>query len=158
MDVDAEDFFDELDYALHLARARRAMSQRDFAALLGLSPARVARMENGEGLTAVREVQRALTAAGLSLAVVEVGSREVASGDVGSEDWEPSSDPWELRDRAGRRFPAHRFARLRRGEPTWEWARYRGHAPALTWSVEDPVRAHRELRQWLSRRSADGSS
>jgi transcriptional regulator with XRE-family HTH domain len=145
--------FDELDYALHLARARRGMSQRDFADLVGLSPSRVARLERGQGLGAFAEVQRVLGSAGLRLAVV----------DEGAADWEPATDSWEFRDLAGRRFPAHRTAVLRRGVQTWEWGRYGGEPPPFAWSTHDPLREHRELREWsaqqdVSRRSADGSS
>jgi transcriptional regulator with XRE-family HTH domain len=138
-------FFDELDYALHLARARRGLSQRDFAELVGLSPSRVARLERGQGLTALAEVQRVLVSAGLRLAVV----------DGGAEDWEPATDSWEFRDLAGRRFPAHRTAMLRRGLHTWEWTRYGGEPPPFTWCTNDPLRERREMREWWQRAQSD---
>jgi len=41
------------------------MSHRPFADLVGLSKSRLARLEQGEGLEAVRELHRVLGAAGL---------------------------------------------------------------------------------------------
>ena len=126
--ADAEDkgddpFLADLDYALHLARARRRMSQREFAALVGLSKSRLARLEQGDGLGAVRELQRVLTAAGFHLAVV----------DAEADTWDPVYDTWQFRDRGGRRFPAHHVARPRRGMTRWEWIYQPGPNPAFTW-------------------------
>jgi len=74
---DGEDpLFDDIDYALHLARARRRMSQREFAEMVGLSKSRLARLEQGEGLQPLRLLQRVLAAAGFRLTVVDTQADE----------------------------------------------------------------------------------
>lgn len=148
MDVDADDFFDELDYALHLVRARRGLSQRGLAELVGLNPSRIARLEQGQGMAALEDVQRVLAAAGMRLQVV----------DDDPESWERATDSWEFRDRGERRFPAHRHAVLRRGLETWEWTRYQGDAPPFAWHKDTPREWQWRLSRRSSPRSGDGSS
>lgn len=99
------------------------MSQREFAALVGLSKSRLARLEQGDGLAVVRELQRVLTAAGFHLAVI----------DAEADAWDPVYDTWQFRDRGGRRFPAHHVARPRKGMTRWEWIYQPGPDPAFTW-------------------------
>jgi transcriptional regulator with XRE-family HTH domain len=124
-DVVDEDVVDEVEYALHLARARRGMSQREFAAYLGITKSRLARLECGAGMEALRAVQRLLDAAGFALCVTD---RE-------SELWPWQPETWEHHDEAGRRFPAHHDVR-RRGLRSYEEWRYRWSQPAPTfgWS------------------------
>ena len=121
---DGEDpLFDDIDYALHLARARRRMSQREFAEMVGLSKSRLARLEQGEGLQPLRLLQRVLAAAGFRLTVV----------DTQADEWDAIYDSWQFRDRRGRRFPAHHVARPRKGMTRWEWVYEPGPEPPFTW-------------------------
>jgi HTH-type transcriptional regulator/antitoxin HipB len=86
------------------------MSQRDFAASLGISKSRLARLEQGKGLDTIALLERVLDAAGFRLVLV----------DTEADDWDPVYDSWQFRDRAGRRFPAHHVARPRKGMTRWE--------------------------------------
>ncbi|WP_168217743.1 helix-turn-helix domain-containing protein [Occultella kanbiaonis] len=88
----------EFDVAGHVLRARRRgdLSQRELAALLGVSQSTVNRYEQAGAEIGVRHLAQVLAEAGLRLAVVDESGREV----------EPVHDD-EVRDNAGRRFPAH---------------------------------------------------
>ena len=134
--------FDDIDYALHLARARRRMSQREFADSLGISKSRLARLEQGQGLEALALLERVLNTAGFRLVLV----------DMEADDWHPVYDSWQFRDRGGRRFPAHHVARPRQGSSRWEWIYEPGPDPAFTWGRWDGFWGE------VSRRSAGGSS
>ena len=133
---------DDIDYALHLARARRRMSQREFAVSLGISKSRLARLEQGKGLEPLALLERLLHASGFRLVLV----------DTEAEDWDPVYDSWQFRDRGGRRFPAHHVARPRIGSSRWEWVYEPGPDPAFTWGRCDGFWGE------VSRRSAGGSS
>ena len=81
-----------------IRRARRCadLSQRGLAARLGVSQSKVARWETGRVCPSVVDVGRVLSAAGLRLVTLDAegGSVTPMSGQA-------------IRDRAGRRFPAH---------------------------------------------------
>lgn len=126
-DEGADELLVDIDYALHLARARRRMSQREFAELLGVSKSRLARLEQGEGLQPLRLLQRVLAAGGFRLTVV----------DTEADEWDAVYDTWQFRDRRGRRFPAHHVARPRKGMTRWEWVYEPGPEPPFTWGRHD---------------------
>ena len=82
----------------YLARARRLadLSQRELAALAGVSQSQVAAFESGARRVHADTLDRLLALAGLRLAVVDEQGNEV--------------DPFAVttaRDNAGRRYPAH---------------------------------------------------
>lgn len=89
---------DELDPARLVVRVRRMadLSQRDLAAVLGVSSSTVARIETGAAMPSLACFQRILALAGCRLSVVDASGEELV----------PVSDD-ALRDNAGRRFPAH---------------------------------------------------
>ncbi|MBZ2197812.1 helix-turn-helix domain-containing protein [Occultella gossypii] len=88
----------EFDVAGHVLRARRRgdLSQRELAALLGVSQSTVNRYEQPGAEIGVRHLAQALAEGGLRLAVVDESGQEVVP--VRAD---------EVRDNAGRRFPAH---------------------------------------------------
>lgn len=86
------------DAGRHLVRARRRadLSQRELAALAGVSPSQVAALESGARRASADLLDRLLGLAGLRLAVLDEEGNEVEPVDVAV-----------VRDRAGRRLPAH---------------------------------------------------
>jgi transcriptional regulator with XRE-family HTH domain len=86
------------DAGRHLAAARRRadLSQREMAALGGLSQSLLASVESGSRRIQTDLLQTLLNIAGLRLAVVDATGTEVAA-----------VDPDAVRDNGGRRFPAH---------------------------------------------------
>jgi HTH-type transcriptional regulator/antitoxin HipB len=88
---------DLVDVSGYVRRARRLadLSQRDLAAIVGIAQTSISRVESGQDLS-VSDFARVLTAAGLRIAVVDAAGRQVAP-----------MPPDVLRDRAGRRQPAH---------------------------------------------------
>lgn len=99
---------DFVDASGYVRRARRLadLSQRDLAAIVGIAQAGISRIESGHDLS-VRDFERILSAAGLRLAILDDTRSEVAPmpSDV-------------LRDRAGRRQPAHLDVHARPEFPT----------------------------------------
>jgi transcriptional regulator with XRE-family HTH domain len=89
---------DGFDLCGVLRRIRRTadLSQRELAATAGLSVSAVAHAEAGTRDLPSRALARAAEVAGLRLALLDAGGREVTGMDAGA-----------VRDRAGRRFPAH---------------------------------------------------
>ncbi|WP_208008589.1 helix-turn-helix domain-containing protein [Agromyces protaetiae] len=83
-------------FLLRSVRRRADLSQRELAARLGLDRSQVARVEAGRRRLTIEELERVLAIAGMRLAVVDSEDRPV----------ELDGDP-EVRDRGGRRFPAH---------------------------------------------------
>jgi transcriptional regulator with XRE-family HTH domain len=81
-----------------LRRIRRTadVSQRELAAMLGVAPSTVGRWEAGENSPDLETVARLAGIAGLRLALVDPDDRVVA----------PMAED-AMRDRGGRRFPAH---------------------------------------------------
>ncbi len=137
-----DELFDDIDYALHLARARRRMSQREFAAAgrhqqVSAGPAR-----EGRGSRAP-----AGAAAGADRGRLPPGRDRRRSRRLGR-----GLRHLAVPRPAGRRFPAHHFARPRRARPAGSGST----SPAPT----RPSRGADGTGFWgeLSRRSADGSS
>nr|WP_274638288.1 helix-turn-helix transcriptional regulator [Microbacterium bovistercoris] len=99
---------DEIDVSGYVRRARRLadLSQRDLAQLVAVGQSTIARVESG-GEIDVRTLARILAVANLRLAVVDRQGGEVRPmpADV-------------LRDRAGRRRPAHLDVHARPDTPT----------------------------------------
>ena len=133
-----EDLTVQIGDALRLARRRRRLSQRQLADVLQVSKSTVAALESGRGVTGFDLVLAILDGAGLT---VELVDRELGSFDT-------DQAPEEIRDAAGRRFPAHCSARPitfphhwwfvrhpplpRRYWPTWTWR----HDPLSAWSAK----------------------
>ena len=114
-----------------LRRIRRTVdcSQREFARLLGLSATAVAQAETGVRDLPATVLARAAELAGLRLALVDGQDREVPgmAGDA-------------VRDRAGRRFPAH--LDTRHGDEGW-WhgpERYSREPPTYTFDRDRRLR------------------
>jgi hypothetical protein len=120
---DTEDVLAEIAWACLLGRGRRGLSQREFAAHLGVSRTRLVRLEGGDGPQVVRELAQVLRRAGFTLAVLDC--------EVGR--WQEPPHTWTYRDRAGRRFPAHHDVR-RRIVGTWDYSRFGyGKIPPYMW-------------------------
>ncbi|TFV60809.1 XRE family transcriptional regulator [Geodermatophilus sp. DF01-2] len=125
-----------------LRRIRRVadLSQRELAARIGVSKSAVAAAESGRSGLDVRVLGRAAELAGLRLALVDAGGREV-----------PGMDPEAVRDRAGRYYPAHLDTRY--GDEEW-WYSHQGHGHdrEQPWYTFDRARW---VRDW--HRARDGT-
>ncbi|MGD8215724.1 helix-turn-helix domain-containing protein [Aestuariimicrobium sp. Y1814] len=123
-----------------LLRCRRVadLSQRDLAALLQVSPSTVARWENGTRMPPADVLAAVVALAGYRLAMVDDQDQPI----------EPApSEP--LRDRAGRRVPAHLDVHLWH-ETIWGLTDS-GNWGYTTRSVHAPRRVTRDRhRQWLA--------
>gem|GEM_PF-1207840 len=133
-----EDLTPQIGDVLRLARRRRRLSQRQQADVLEVSKSPLAALESGRGVTGLDLVLRILHGAGFT---VELVDRERGSYDT-------DQAPEEVRDAAGRRFPAHCSARPilfphhwwfvrhpalpRRYWPTWTWR----HDPVSVWNAQ----------------------
>ncbi|WP_256795994.1 helix-turn-helix domain-containing protein [Terrabacter sp. Ter38] len=86
------------EIARYVVRVRRLgdLSQRDLAALVGVSPSTIGRYETNAAVPPVRLFEEILSTAGLRLAVVDGDGNEVLPVPVDT-----------VRDNQGRRFPAH---------------------------------------------------
>ncbi len=115
---------DELPFLVGVALALRAgrrelgLSQRGFAAKVGLSKSAVARVETATPGLLVETVADALAGVGLRLCVAD------------DEDhiWDPATgeldvDKEDARDSGGRRLPAHLTTRVWWHEPYWRFQR-----------------------------------
>lgn len=113
---------------MRAARARLGLSQRELAERLGWDRAKVGRWEAGDLPAAVNAVQGVLRVLGYQLEVVPIaGLKVVVTPGRGISDL-----PVEhVRDRAGRRFPAHLHVVEARGLPDWVWTRRDGKANPL---------------------------
>jgi transcriptional regulator with XRE-family HTH domain len=116
---EAERFIAELlAQALRARRRRLGISQRGLAELSGVSKSAIARLEGGDAAAQVRSAQRALTAVGLRLAVLEADGRPWSAAlDAIAGDVEHACD------RSGRRLPAHLPEERVQGEPGWRISR-----------------------------------
>ncbi|WP_052091038.1 helix-turn-helix domain-containing protein [Modestobacter caceresii] len=124
-----------------LRRVRRLadMSQRELAGVAGVSRDRLGRAEAGRGDLRVGEFSRIVSLARLRLVLLDAQGHEVA----------PMS-PATVRDRGGRRFPAH--LDTRHGDEGW-WSgphRYTRSPPDFTFD--------RDRRDRDSRRSERGTA
>jgi transcriptional regulator with XRE-family HTH domain len=117
--------------ALRLARSRDGRSQRDLSVAAGVARSVIGRLEAGQLPASVGMLVGLLHGLGFALEVVAPTS--VDAGDL----WRS-----ELRDDAGRRFPAHVEAVKRRHPPSYWYPRNGGW---LT-TVEPPVWSWR--RPW----------
>lgn len=105
-------FFAVADY-LRAARRELDVSQRELASRLGVSASKVARAEGDGAGISLRYVLDVLSEAGWRLTVVDGEGAVVVPA--------PTLVDPKLRDRSGRRFPAHLDVRPAAG--TW-WAMY----------------------------------
>lgn len=123
----------ELDLVGMLRRIRRTadLSQRELAARIGVGKSAVAAAESGTRGLDVRAVARAAALAGLCLALVDA-----AGGTL------PAMDPGGVRDRAGRRFPAH--LDTRHGDQDW-WHDAHRYSRDRPWYTFDRDRERRDL-------------
>jgi transcriptional regulator with XRE-family HTH domain len=117
-------------------RARRIadMSQREMARSVGVARSTIAKVEAGVMMPSVELLGRILGAAGLHLAVVDQHGRVVR----------PMTDFEDVRDGAGRRYPAH-LDTILDPEPGEWWADTYGLArPPETFRRS---RAHRDMQR-----------
>jgi len=122
-----------------LRRVRRTadVSQRELADRLGVAPSTVARAETGERDLPTSVLVRAAGLAGLRVGLLDADGREV-----------PGMAPGAVRDRTGRRFPAHLDTRY--GDQLW-WHGQR-YTRARPWYTFDRRRDWRDAF-----RTADGT-
>ena len=122
-------------------RARRIadLSQRELARRTGLSPSTVARIETGSLTPSLAVMQHILSAAGLSLVVVDRSGHVI----------QPMRDVSDVRDGADRRYPAHLDTILDPKPGEW-WADQYGLARPPETFYRDRKRrdARRALSQW----------
>jgi transcriptional regulator with XRE-family HTH domain len=103
---------EELPTDQYVRRVRRVVdaSQRELAARTGVSERTIARVESGAVVPSLPVFQRLLAVAGFRMVVVDRGGRLVS----------PMTDlPDDVRDRQGRRFPAHLDVILDPGDGDW---------------------------------------
>ncbi|TFV63126.1 XRE family transcriptional regulator [Geodermatophilus sp. DF01-2] len=120
----------DLSGVLRRIRRRADLSQRQLAAVCGLSQSAVAQAESGRRDLPVGALVRAAEQAGLRLALLDAAGREVAG-----------MSPDAVRDRYGRHFPAHldtHFADEREGRYEHRYDRPR------PWFTVDVDRAARD--------------
>ena len=120
-----------------LRRIRRATdcSQRELAELLGISHATVAAAETGARDLRVGQLSRAAELAGLRIALVDREAREV-----------PVMSGAAVRDRAGRRFPAHLDTRY--GDEDWWHGPERYSRERPSWTFDRARGLRDERRRW----------
>jgi HTH-type transcriptional regulator/antitoxin HipB len=117
----------DLSGTLRRIRRRADMSQRELAEAAGISASAVAHAEAGTRDLPVTALARAATAAGLRVALLEQDGAEVAG-----------MRPDAVRDRGGRRFPAHLDPVLSE-ERRWRWdERPRLSRPTYTFDRRRP--------------------
>lgn len=135
----------QLDVIGTILRCRRAadLSQRDLAALLGVCPSTVARWENGTRMPSADMLLAIVSLAGFRLVMLDEQDQQVEAAPTET-----------LRDRGGRRMPAHLDVHLwdetvwdRLPNGGWRTARRTAHAPRRYWRdhtrrmcAEQPVR------------------
>jgi transcriptional regulator with XRE-family HTH domain len=131
---------DGFDLCGALRRIRRIadLSQRELASAAGLSASAVAHAEAGTRDLPARALARAAEVAGLRLALLDAGGREVVG-----------MDPDVVRDRAGRLFPAHLDTRY--GDEDWWYTPHR-YDREQPWYTFDRARW---IRDW--HRARDGT-
>ncbi|WP_164704324.1 helix-turn-helix domain-containing protein [Blastococcus litoris] len=128
---------ERLDLAGVLRRIRRCadLSQRQLAETIGISKSSVAGAESGRAGLDARILDRAAAAAGLRLALLDAGGREVPPMAAGA-----------VRDRGNRRFPAHLDVRY--GDEDW-WHGEERYAREQPWYTFDRLRYTRD--HWRER-------
>ncbi|MDP5184440.1 helix-turn-helix transcriptional regulator [Blastococcus sp. BMG 814] len=112
---------------LRRIRRRADLSQREMAARLGVSKSAVAAMEAGTRGVDARLLAAAADLAGLRLVLLDDAGRPVEGMAAGA-----------VRDRAGRRFPAHLDTMLSE-ERAWRWEHQPGRPrPTYTFDRRSP--------------------
>jgi transcriptional regulator with XRE-family HTH domain len=122
---------------LRAVRRRADLSQRELAVLSGVPLTTIARIEADSRVDPhVSTLSRLVEAAGCRLAIIHDG------GEV-----RPLPDVPELRDRIGRRFPAHLDPQaVRTYLDWWRSSTYKKH-PSLPTFTYTTVRRYRDLRR-----------
>jgi transcriptional regulator with XRE-family HTH domain len=125
---------------LRMMRRRADLSQRELAARSGVPLSTIARLEAcGTTDPRLSTLTRLVEAAGFRLVILD-GDAEIG----------PLPDRRELRDKGGRRFPAHvDLERVRDYLDWWRSIHYKKHPPLPTYtytSVRDIRDARRERR------------
>lgn len=125
---------DQIAMAIRAHRRALRVSQRAWARAIGISAARVARMESDPLSQRVDSVVALLELTGHRLAVVDGAGRRV-DDEAAWPEVERAA-----RDRLGRRFPAHRDVRESTGGPIWWWYHEvlggRRYGPQPRWTAE----------------------
>ncbi len=125
----------DLDLPGLLRRIRRTadLSQRDLARATGVPSGTIAAAEGGSRGLDARALARLAAVAGLRLALLDVGGREVTPMDGAA-----------VRDGADRHFPAH--LDTRHGDDGWWHGPHRFDRPPVTYTFTRD-RGHRDLRR-----------
>jgi transcriptional regulator with XRE-family HTH domain len=120
--------------AVRAGRRRQRLSQRAFAAAAGLSAATVARIETASPQLRFAHVRAALAMVGLRLVVVHDHDGTPWSLD----DEGLQVDSLDLRNQAGRRFPAHLEEEYRPWLRSWTLSRHmrRGWNTKQLWTYQ----------------------
>jgi len=129
----------ETDRYVRAVRRALDMSQRDLAVYLGVTRSFVSRLETDPHRVRLDAVQRVLAAAGLRLVVVD---------EDGEEFLPEGAEGGELRDRSGRRYPAH--LDVRPATQGWwgaGWPMFFGREPEYTFDRARWKRDYRRRRQ-----------
>lgn len=138
MEIEADD--DDAIGLVRAARRRADCSQREFAALAGVSRSTVARIESGAMVPSLRMLRRLLDAAGLVLVAVDGEGRLVRP---------MSDDRDDLRDGAERRYPSHLDTILDPRTGDWWGDRYGLSRPPETFRRDRVARdAQRRRSVW----------
>ena len=135
--------------AMRLARCRLGLSQRALADALGWDRARVGRWESGRVPEGFEQVVGLLRVLGFGLALTDLVGPRAADRDEPAE---------RLRDRGGRRFPAHLDLCQESTSTTWNWTRHRCEpspgAGGMSFRRRTPAQARDEGRRSIEGQAA----
>lgn len=136
---------DDVVGIVRAARRRADCSQRELATRAGVSPSTVGRIEAGSLVPGLGMLRRVLAAAGCVLVAVDGAGRLVLPmGD----------DRTDLRDGAGRRYPAHLDTVLDPAPGQWWGDRYGLASPPETFHRDRRARDARRRRSQAEVRAA----
>jgi transcriptional regulator with XRE-family HTH domain len=121
-----DSLWQQIGSALRARRAELGLSQRELAVNVGVSQSTLARLEAASGQSSVTAAVQVLAAVGVQLSVGEAATPTRMAGE-------------HVRDRSGRRLPAHLTA-------------YRLSTPHSWWAGTTDARMWRDEPRWSFRR------
>ncbi|WP_428962441.1 GNAT family N-acetyltransferase [Micromonospora fluostatini] len=137
--------------ALRALRRRADLSQRELAARSGVPKSTIARLEAGQGADPrLRTVERLVRAVGGELTIDLPGER----GEAGGPPALPRVPHEELRDEAGRRYPAHLDVWPVREPKDWPgaWWAHWYNLPPKRWPLRLPAATYERNRGYRDAR------